>query len=229
MVTKKNGRKWLGLNEITHIILRDYYKVRRYPNKTFDYAIDISSNIGVFSLMAAVIWPSTKVVAYEPDTEFFGYTQDNLRGFYNVVCNNAALSDGGPQYYTDVQGFLTTKPNTRPVPGVKLSGILSDNNITQAHSYMLKIDCEGGERFIVGDRDDEDALRGARYIGIEMHFQCPNNRCYDDFPKYEQYDEWIHDTLGRTHTIEYGKSRRNKGIGTYWASKTTISAAQAAQ
>jgi FkbM family methyltransferase len=125
-----------------------------------DVFMDAGANIGIFTVMAAlIVGERGQVLTFEPETGAFAKLQRNLEvnGFQNVRAFKVALSD------TDGQGQLYVD---RPAPSLMASGqsgqgservesveIASGDNLCKAHRLpvprVVKIDVEGFEYLVL--------------------------------------------------------------------------------
>jgi FkbM family methyltransferase len=130
-----------------------------------DTVIDIGANIGMFSIYAASIHPSVKVIAFEPAKDNFDALCENIQinNLKNITPYCYAISDFDEKsttLYRDSIGgnhSLLRDTPSRILKGSKMIGketvesrsldsIFDDLNIQSCD--FLKVDCEGGEHKI---------------------------------------------------------------------------------
>ena len=116
--------------------------------------VDVGSNIGYFSLIAASC--GATVVAYEPTPAVFGRLRENvaLNQFANVSLVNAAVADkpGTLTLYQspddpEANSLFGNGDNSIQVPTVALDDDLSARDIRRVD--LLKIDAEGAEPLVL--------------------------------------------------------------------------------
>ena len=83
-------------------------------------------------------------------------------------------------------------------------------------NYIIKSDCEGGERFLLNDY--KDIIGKCKHFCMEIHFPNPRHKQFDKFPSYMEYYNWVQ-TFSHTHKITYHHSRKKSGIGVYVLSR----------
>jgi hypothetical protein len=92
------------------------------------------------------------------------------------------------------------------------------NNING--KYLIKIDCEGGERFLLKDEKCIEIIKKSCAFCLEIHFpplkEGTSAERFKTFPKWEVWHKWINDNFAETHYILYHCSdRKRRGAGTY--------------
>jgi len=217
MKTNKN-KKGYGADPIINILHKDRHGLRHFPTNYFDYFIDIGAHIGVFSLVAKILHPESKIIAVEPCKETCSYLQENLN-LLDIKIENVALGNGEDLCFHEMNNleasyFTEEEENTGDysVPSIKLKDLLDKYDIKKTDKYYLKIDCEGGESFLIGDKESEDIFREATKIVLEIHFPNKINKQFNNLPTYEQYAEWVN-KFKDTHCIRYMHSRKRRGWG----------------
>jgi FkbM family methyltransferase len=155
------------LNVFKFVILEGEYKQAlqyiSYESKNQNYIVDAGANIGATTLYFLFFSPNSKIIALEPDKENYEFLLKNieLNGFASqVMALNAALwtksvplkivntfRDGLSWSLTvDEVGFN----EQGSLYGYTLKNLLDINNIS--YLSLLKIDIEGGERFLFEDQ-----------------------------------------------------------------------------
>ena len=199
-----------SMSEIRRIIFEDIYHIRQYQEGYFDTIFDIGAHIGVFSLFMRMRHPNAKIIAVEPCRETCKYLRQNLTGL-GINIEEIALGDGSQLYFSPREHSHSHRFVSRPnenyaVPSMTLPELFAKYRPT--HRYMLKIDCEGGERSLIGDLKAHEILANAKQISIEVHFGY-----FEDRLSWEEYDEWIR-TIPN-HSVGYHFSSRKVGVGNY--------------
>lgn len=164
----KTDREKLGHVFREQIIRRDCYGLRRTPHPP-GIVLDIGGNMGMFSLMARVLYPEARIVCLEPHPETFDRLEWNLR-FFDIELHRLALSDAptvGFRKGGDSGSNSTVAGGD--VRGMGLREICKRLNVDPSHTF-LKVDCEGGERQIIESMDDSLYLLHFIGAGFEMHY-----------------------------------------------------------
>jgi len=163
---------------MAHRIWRyDTYAIRKYKPKSVDYFLDIGACVGATSLLFKSVDPYTKIRAIEPCHEDYKRLK-RLGDDWGFRTYNFALGDGKPmcferkrqgahkfyaeadkQWWPEVPEFLVdSKTITEIFEFLHIKG-----------RYIVKVDCEGGERFILNDEKSIPLIRGAIQFNIELH------------------------------------------------------------
>jgi len=201
-------------------IVSDNYKVRNLAANSLDFAVDIGANVGFFSVFIKMLQASAEVYALEPDPRTYKYLKDNTKNL-EITADNSALGDGSKVALTKDYGNCNTGNIFTPtdygdIDSITLPQLFNKYDRSIDERYLLKIDCEGGERFLIGDAESEEIIcRSVRTV-MEVHF--PNVTKDNQFlhcPTYEEYAGWINSTFANTHSIEYYASSKYRGIGHY--------------
>jgi FkbM family methyltransferase len=137
--------------------------------------IDCGSNIGMSILYFQKLYPSCRIIGFEPDPETFRLLQENIHknGLKNVTLFNFALGEVEEKtwLYTNYTpgrlGMSLTSRNNNstgiPVYTKKISNYIFDR------IDLVKIDTEGAEISIMQDISDNNKLSLITKIIIEYH------------------------------------------------------------
>ncbi|RLC32300.1 MAG: hypothetical protein DRH32_03020 [Deltaproteobacteria bacterium] len=141
--------------------------------------VDIGANIGTFVAFAAMRFPGSRILAYEPIPENFRQLQKNanLNSHCQIICHQKAVSGAKGEMLLQMveSGFSTTasvKVNHNPamhtikVECVGIKDIFEENDIGVCD--FLKIDCEGTEYDAILSCPSEYIGR-IRRMAIETH------------------------------------------------------------
>ncbi|MCK4265464.1 FkbM family methyltransferase [Candidatus Babeliales bacterium] len=153
---------------------REYYF---YSNKINPFIIDCGSNIGVSVLFFKLLYPNSKILAFEPDKKAFELLKRNVtdNNLSSVFLENKALSNK--------KGFLNfsssasidkvgvtmrlvdsgSNKNIIKVPAVTLSDYISEE------VDLLKMDIEGAETSVIEELSQNNKLRNIKKMIIEYH------------------------------------------------------------
>jgi FkbM family methyltransferase len=190
MIDKLEDFSWYnGL--YNEVVIEDCYGL-----KTIDWipdiVFDIGANVGVFSRFARELFPTTQIVAIEPDPEncelFRKFTtDDNTILLEQAIGNKTVWRHGGAvngiQVYTSAGlGYPTDEleemRSDKDITGcvqestvaTTLPGELLDKYTATGQKVIMKIDCEGGENAIWTDQNSLDKMKLLDYIVIELHW-----------------------------------------------------------
>lgn len=200
------------------VVRSDSYGIRKIDFVP-DYVVDIGANVGMFSMMARVLFPSAYIISIEPDE----YNFTELQRVYGINSFRGAISSGKPVYRPvayvggkkviksdGVGSHYTFVSENEGYPKEVFSDFIETDipRITIAElakpykdgKRLLKCDCEGAEFNIFNDKDEFEALKTFHYIGMEVHFYAAVSskvQMVTDFVK-RKIEE-----LGQTHKIEW--------------------------
>ena len=99
------------------------------------------------------------------------------------------------------------------VDSISLPDIFSKYNLIRNKGYLIKLDCEGGEHSLIGDKESEDILSEANQVSMEVHFRSKATP-FEWWPEWKTVDEWIRSVFGYHH-VDYYASNKRRGFGHY--------------
>lgn len=142
---------------------------RFQSDKQSPFIIDCGSNIGLSVLYFKKLFPSSTIIAFEPDANNFSLLKQNVKDnkLDNVQLNEAAvwITDGEISFEANESEAshisYTNSPNK--VKAVRLKQLLIANNEVD----FLKIDIEGAETEVI--EDCKEILYKASNIFLEYH------------------------------------------------------------
>jgi len=126
--------------------------------------IDVGAGIGEFSLLASeLVGPEGKVVAIEPSPDDFVTLKKNLEAnsCKNVIPVNKAVSDKKGVVELNFKGREFTCDSE------SLIGILGDYNINSKQIDFIKMDIEGGEKFVIPQ--SLELIKNVKFLAMEIH------------------------------------------------------------
>lgn len=217
-----SGLDTRGKEEIRHIIYDDRYKFRQLNDQKIDYIVDVGANLGVFALLARFLHPEAKrIIAVEPVDETIQHLLRNVKGF-DIAVESVALGDGDLFYYHEMADNIShivvkDKPKQKQlkhIPSKTLPQLFEQYKIPLDSNYVLKFDCEGGEKYLLEDSKVVEIFKNCLQIMMEVHFKSPQTP-YDSWLKWEKYDDWLRSNFSSTHEIDYYKSSKHRGKGHY--------------
>lgn len=202
----------------------DSYDLRKFAPGEINYFIDIGANLGATSLMAKILNPTARVFAFEPSPDIYNILIGNMKQWMNtgIECHNVALGDGSElclepmgNHGSGMHRFHTEQdkqwwPEEHiMVPSKTLSSIFQDYNIPLTDTFLLKIDCEGGERFLLSDEQKQDSLeiiRKSVQTMFEIHIPFGGTG--------EQWNNWFK-KVSDTHELRIKIKEGTKESGMY--------------
>jgi FkbM family methyltransferase len=200
----------------------DDYDIGSIEENTIDYFIDIGACVGEISIQVAKNNPDAKIIAYEPCKENYNILVKNTKKFPNIVTINEALGDGSDLYFNDIGRkdrhlFLVEDNGSYKIKSRRLSDIFKIHNVDTSKRCLLKIDCEGGEAFLIDDKESTNIIKSCFHAGIEVHFKHPSsiNTWLNIFPEWKSYNTWIYSNFEDNYDIVYWRSNRKRGHGIY--------------
>jgi FkbM family methyltransferase len=210
-------------NEFRSIVVKDVYGVKKYRSDYFDVIFDIGANIGFFSIYMRMKHPYTRIVAVEPNIEVCNYLRQNIN-MLNIELEEKALGSG-ERFFLLSRGHILDsmfvpecEGDSYSVESISLVSLFEKYNCKLSDRYLIKFNCEGGEKYIVGDRKSEEVLTNAQHIGIQIHFKSQKTP-FDNWLSREEYDDWINHVFKDTHDVTEHRRNMNRGISFYWMVK----------
>lgn len=172
---------------------RDCYGLRKIPEHP-DVMLDIGANVGSCSLFARSLWPETKIVAYEPFPETYELLLKNIKGTPGITAYNLALGQGWEVELLKGADSGSNRAVAAPhTEGKGTIGSLSLQDmvraqVPQGQTYMIKLDCEGGEWSMWQDPLAIEVLIGAEVVVAELHYQCGK---WPEAPTLASAEAWV--------------------------------------
>ncbi len=209
--------------EFNLIVNCDLCRVRQWGLDYFDTVIDIGANIGVFSILMKMLHPKARIVAVEPSHRSLGELKSNISNM-EICLDTRGLGDGSTMYHKFGRRrspvgdwFVKEKQDDSfPIQTAPFWKIFEDNSCMVGNNLFVKIDCEGAEQYLIGDKKSEEILVSAQQVFLEIHFKGSKNVLHGNYvPEFKTYHNWVNSTFDRTHTIDYFKSHAEKGFGHY--------------
>ena len=196
---------------IEEVLTQDVYDFQNWsPVRQPKFIVDVGSQIGCFSFMAAQLYPNAEVISYELDGENYNKSIINLEEFKNVKVRNKAVigrtkPDGiwesnstynsKPLFNTGHPSINTNNPYGKPgaskpltVECINFVEIFDKFNID--YIDYLKIDCEGSEYEIVPFMEEnlllERAVNGFDAPGFPYGQEKLTNTLKNNFTNFKQ-------------------------------------------
>ena len=198
----------------------DSFRMKLLNGKRIDHILDIGANIGLFTRYASELFPKAKILSLEPCEDTFQCLSQNIFDIKNAMPLNIGLG---------LNGFCSSKLNFKsPVASVAEPCPISEEKKVRSYdlesifnffsikeNYILKIDIEGCEKFLVDDPFSENAIANSELTCLEIHFIGETNKRNDFYKDYSFFNDWINKKFLKTHQIHYYGSSRFKGHGNY--------------
>lgn len=173
------------------VVTSDCYSLKTI-NWIPDMIFDIGANVGTFSRFARELFPSTPIIAVEPDVdncELFRKftTDDNLILLEKAIGDKPVWKHGGvtnsmhvytsPGLGYDIEQMEEMRSDDNihghmmetAVPTI-LPADLLDTYTASGQRILMKIDCEGGENAIWLHQDSIDKMKTINYLITELHW-----------------------------------------------------------
>jgi len=200
----------------------DCYDLRKFKPLDIECFIDIGANIGTTALQAKVLNPIARVIALEPCKTTFEYMDKAMYHWKatGIECHNVALGEGGELFFHNRGGenggnnrFYSLEEreekgwgprDTYQIESKSLNQIFVDYKIDTNQKYIIKMDCEGGERFLLQEEFREDSLmyiRNSVQTMMELHMGLGGTK--------DQWNAFIGE-LKDTHELRIGGWRDKK-------------------
>jgi FkbM family methyltransferase len=206
-------------NLIKHIWVEDCYRLKslRKEHPEIGTILDIGGHIGVFSILASLLWPSAEIRAYEAWLENYALLIDHCNSFPKIKTFNIAiigwktdsvsfriphLSQGNTGDGRIDNKFMDNAhftEGTTTVSACTIEDVLKDWNISSVD--LVKFDCEGSEIPILETLDKTDLIRKIKWIRGEWHGGNANR-------------EKIRAILSKTHTMNFDEPKHTYGL--FW-------------
>lgn len=188
---------------------RDHYSLRKYSPLDIDYFLDIGACTGTTSVFFKSIDPFAKVIAIEP-------CRNNFTSLcaaavpWDVKCYNLAFGNGeklcydprrtlySHRFYTEGEKKWWPKKPEYFIDSMSLSGLFNKFGIKGR--YIIKMDSEGGERFLLGNNPAIEIIRNSIQLNIELHKGFGGT--------IEQWSEWF-DLFKDTHMFSMRTKRKS--------------------
>lgn len=189
----------------------DDYRLNHAKQYGIEYVIDIGANIGMFSVRAAEELPDVKrIIAIEPTDKTIVDLWENIQNHTDkIFVEHCAIGIGDPLYlhkHNSVNpgsNTFKTAPNPKQVQKVesfRLRHFFEKHEIPLDSRFMIKVDCEGGEHFLMDDPDCREILEKCVLMCFEVHGNRKN-----------EFLDWL-GTFALTHNVR-ATYKNNSGNG----------------
>jgi FkbM family methyltransferase len=211
-------------NEFKNIVARDIYQLRDIEPGLVDYFFDFGANLGFTAIMAKHLFPLAHVIAIEPSREVQHFLSQNV-AMYDIKVDIRALGNGEDLHFKERGHILDSsfveekwvpeeQANQYTVGSAPLHTFLQDYGCTKDANYIIKLNAEGGEYSIKGNREAEAAFVNAFQVGMMIHYRSQLTP-FEEWPEWEESNAWIRSLFQGTHYVKYHTSNKSKGRGFY--------------
>lgn len=198
------------------LILTDSYRIRQFANVEIDTILDIGANIGMFSMMARVLFPRARIIAIEPCQDTYDMLVENVR-YLDIETVKSALGDGSvlqlsQQSNSGKNMFVAADENaTDTIKSVPLEAMASQY-LKESKRFILKIDCEGGETCMLKNKPANRVVQRSVFTTMEVHFPTENLKSgkFSSLPPASAFVDWAN-KFHRTHAV---RTKMNQSSGT---------------
>ena len=176
----------------------DQYGLKALPQDSAKYFLDVGAAYGLISILARLLHPQMKIMAVEPHAETYADLVANV-DHMQILTLNAALGTGAMFYLEKERkmklcnSFGPEEKNTRAIQSFTLSELINKCNF-KPEDTVIKMDCEGAEWNMIGNKNDEEIIKLCKLLALEVHNKKGERRI-DDFY------QWIVNLAGNTHEI----------------------------
>jgi FkbM family methyltransferase len=212
------------LKEFNKIAVEDIMRIRKFSHLDLDFVIDIGANIGIATIYAKILFPNAKIISLEPDPVSFKCLKKNTEFIKDICLEQKAFGDGGKCNINDREntflGKYTTESADGEIESLTLSEIFEKYDLSVKSKYFIKSDCEGAEKYFIGDPFSKNAIVESQLFFMEVHFKSKKTPMFDI--EWNVYNDWLHDNFSKTHNVDYFISNRHRGYGHYLLSRKGI-------
>lgn len=169
---------YLDLSAFLHLFQeifldQDYYFITANRNPLI---IDCGSNIGMSILYFKLMYPNSRIIAFEPDDDIFSCLEKNIKqnDLQSLELNKKAVSgnEGKIDFYYDIgnPGSLVNSTIRGRLPGQKkeVDAVHLSKYINEEVEF-LKMDVEGAELGVIQELSNSGKLNYVNQMVIEYH------------------------------------------------------------
>lgn len=176
---------------INEVIDHDAYEFFNWkPTRVPKFIVDIGAQIGSFSILAAMRFPSATILSYEFNIDNYEHASKNCKNIDNIHIYNRAVIGGrkpvaafihptnsgghkpifeGAECYISEETFSTNNKidYSYNIETINPFEIIENNNIDFID--FLKMDCEGSEYQIIKFMNEKQLLGRIGSLAMELH------------------------------------------------------------
>ena len=156
----------------------DCYDIRKFATDKIGTFIDIGAGMGDTCIMPLMIMGQVRVIGFEVSEKPWKQLQKtcDIWGGAGVEVYRAGIASYSPIFIDNNSNTASnplpeaTEENQTQVDGYKLTEMFSKFEVDTSKPYIIKCDCEGGEKAIVDEGQPAlDIAKGATQLMWEMH------------------------------------------------------------
>ncbi len=202
------------------VVTEDCYRLRTLNFKP-DVIFDIGANVGVFARHARSLFPDARIVSVEPDPKncsvYLEHFPEGNTALLKLALGKGKIYHGltarngsGETYLSAGLGYpeVLMRSHVRQNPkdmevsdvGCRTLQQIVIPETRDGQSSLLKIDCEGAENIIWGDKLAMHCLQRADYICMEIHFYALTG---GEMPAVTKAISDAIEELKETHYVEF--------------------------
>lgn len=182
-------------DDVVRRVYREHLYEKMFPVENGDIVVDVGAHVGAFSLGLK----NTPSACYciEPDAKNFHDLQANIHRLgkgRNIILVNKAIDRDSSFAYFNISDDMGVSGRAdgdtgEQLPTVSFQDFLSEWKID--HIDFLKLDCEGGEHFILGAKENWDFIRTkVKKIVGELHVRRSGFSLEDSVSILENLKYW---------------------------------------
>lgn len=191
-IHQKNVRVFFDGTHAELLMLEEIFfqQIYNLPIKSPRWIIDLGANIGLSALFFATKYPTSTIVAVEPDPNTFAVLQKNCQPFSNIILINAAVAKqkGAISFFRNEKHNASSLHRRSDadseivVTALTLRDIFEQNHIDVAD--IVKFDIEGAEFDCFQDWQDWFRIKT---ITGEIHEDLASSERYDLVKVFAQH------------------------------------------
>lgn len=171
-----NGHKFYFINGfefiygLTEIFINEIYKLKLDKDA---YIIDCGSHIGLSVVYLKSLFPSAKILAFEPDSQNYSILLKNIESFklndVDALQKCVWIEDGHINFLSDSDMSCRIIDDNNKYSDSEIQEVESVRLKKYLYKTVdfLKIDIEGAEYFVL--KDIQDSLENVKNIFLEYH------------------------------------------------------------
>ncbi|MFA6888654.1 MAG: FkbM family methyltransferase [Candidatus Woesearchaeota archaeon] len=149
--------------------------------------IDCGSNIGMSVLFFKKLFPTSKIICFEPNHDTAELLKQNIseNKFEGITCHEAAVTDNKgviPFYVDKTKKGILAMSTINDLKNHNADAMETTVRTVQLSQYIkepvdfLKLDIEGAETCVIEDLSKHKKLQDIERIFIEYHFSVKNKK-----------------------------------------------------
>jgi len=155
------------------VLFQDSYQVRNLVGHNIPVILDLGANVGTFSILARMLFPTARILAFEPYPPTMKLLELNTLGL-GIELYPLALGSGSPISLIDGKmptgsGSVYGQPEASGQTATfTLAQLLQQVGLDSLEDAIVKCDCEGGEVGLYNQSAIE-LLKPTTHFAAEIH------------------------------------------------------------